>query len=216
VSRSECTSSSIEWELQKPVLQALTLSPVKARQTHWIPLLHKLSMFPNTLLALLFYALYDFATRDMLICPPSLRTLPQFIFILKMGMMKGYHPCNHWARWSETPWFGRALRCWLSRIRCKHEAMEDCTSRLRTDLSSLFTYTLIKYNHSSMYGQSLDLNLHGLHPVLWLLGSLFVFGITIKIKSCSGVESFSFGSHWPFDRRAGQVGPLHRVQNLFE
>jgi hypothetical protein len=26
------------------------------------------------------------------------------------------------------------------------------------------TYTLIKYNHLRLYGQSLDLNLHGLHP----------------------------------------------------
>ena len=42
--------------------------------------------------------------------------------------------------------------------------MKDCPSRLRTGLSSLLTYTLIKYNHSRLYGQSLDLNLHGLHP----------------------------------------------------
>jgi hypothetical protein len=31
-------------------------------------------------------------------------------------------------------------------------------------LSSLLTYTLIKYNHSRLYGQSLDLNLHGMNP----------------------------------------------------
>jgi hypothetical protein len=42
--------------------------------------------------------------------------------------------------------------------------MKDCPSRIRTGLSSLFTYTLIKYNHSRLYGQSLDPNLHGLHP----------------------------------------------------
>jgi hypothetical protein len=39
--------------------------------------------------------------------------------------------------------------------------MKDCPSRLRTGLSSLLTYTLIKYNHSRLYGKSLDLNLHG-------------------------------------------------------
>jgi hypothetical protein len=42
--------------------------------------------------------------------------------------------------------------------------MKDCPSRLMTGLSSLLTYTLIKYNHSRLYGQSLDLNLHGLNP----------------------------------------------------
>jgi hypothetical protein len=39
--------------------------------------------------------------------------------------------------------------------------MKDCLSRLGIGLSSLHTYTLIKYNHSKLYGQSLDLNLHG-------------------------------------------------------
>jgi hypothetical protein len=42
--------------------------------------------------------------------------------------------------------------------------MKDCPSRLRTGLSSLLTYTLIKYNHSRLYGSSLDLNLHGPNP----------------------------------------------------
>jgi hypothetical protein len=42
--------------------------------------------------------------------------------------------------------------------------MKDCPSRLRTNLSSLLTYTLIKYNHSRLYGQSLDLNLYGPNP----------------------------------------------------
>jgi hypothetical protein len=44
--------------------------------------------------------------------------------------------------------------------------MKDCPSRLRTGLSSLLTYTLIKYNHSRLYGQSLDLNLHGPNPMI--------------------------------------------------
>jgi hypothetical protein len=42
--------------------------------------------------------------------------------------------------------------------------MKDYPSRIRTDLSSLLTYTFIKYNHSRLYGQSIDLNLHGLQP----------------------------------------------------
>jgi hypothetical protein len=42
-------------------------------------------------------------------------------------------------------------------------SMKDCPSRIRTGLSSLLTYTLIKYNHSRLYGQSLDPNLHDLH-----------------------------------------------------
>jgi hypothetical protein len=42
--------------------------------------------------------------------------------------------------------------------------MKDCPSRLRTGLSSLLTYTLIKYNHSRLYGQSLNLNLYGPNP----------------------------------------------------
>jgi hypothetical protein len=48
--------------------------------------------------------------------------------------------------------------------------MKDCPSRLRTSLSSLLTYTLIKYNHSRLYGQSLDPNLHGLCPRVTMAG----------------------------------------------
>jgi hypothetical protein len=42
--------------------------------------------------------------------------------------------------------------------------MKDCPSPIKTGLSFFTTYTLIKYNHSKLYGQSLDPNLHGLHP----------------------------------------------------
>jgi hypothetical protein len=28
-------------------------------------------------------------------------------------------------------------------------------------------------------------------------GGLVPFGITVKVKSCKGRESFGFGSHWP-------------------
>jgi hypothetical protein len=40
----------------------------------------------------------------------------------------------------------------------------------KTGLSSLLTYTLIKYNHSRLYGQSLDPNLHGLCPRVMMAG----------------------------------------------
>jgi hypothetical protein len=42
--------------------------------------------------------------------------------------------------------------------------MKDRPSRLSTSLSSLLTYTLIKYNHSRLYGWSLNLNLYGPNP----------------------------------------------------
>jgi hypothetical protein len=48
--------------------------------------------------------------------------------------------------------------------------MKHWPSRLRTSLSSLLTYTLIKYNHSRLYGQSLDLNLHGPNPRIMMAG----------------------------------------------
>jgi hypothetical protein len=48
--------------------------------------------------------------------------------------------------------------------------MKDCPSRLRNGLSSLLTYTLIKYNHSRLYGQSLNLNLYGSNPRVMMVG----------------------------------------------
>jgi hypothetical protein len=48
--------------------------------------------------------------------------------------------------------------------------MKDCPSRLRTGLSSLLTYTLIKYNHSRLYRRSLNLNLYGLNPRVMMAG----------------------------------------------
>jgi hypothetical protein len=33
-------------------------------------------------------------------------------------------------------------------------------------------------------------------------GDLVAFGITVKVKSCKGGESFGFDSHWPRDRVA--------------
>jgi hypothetical protein len=48
--------------------------------------------------------------------------------------------------------------------------MKDCPSCLKTDLSSLLTYTLIKYNHSRLYGWSLNLNLYGPNPRVMMAG----------------------------------------------
>jgi hypothetical protein len=44
--------------------------------------------------------------------------------------------------------------------------MKDCPCRLRTSLSFFTAYTHDKYNHSRVYGQSIDLNLHGLNPMI--------------------------------------------------
>jgi hypothetical protein len=48
--------------------------------------------------------------------------------------------------------------------------MKDCPSRIRTGLSSLLNYTIIKYNHSRLYGQSLNLNMYGLNPRVMTAG----------------------------------------------
>jgi hypothetical protein len=97
--------------------QFCELSPfrrLKQRQAHWILLMHKLPMlFQPQPLACYFMHDMILLLRDKLLWPPSLRTLPQSIFILldifvtndlrkgvsfqkkmffKMGMMKGCHP----------------------------------------------------------------------------------------------------------------------------
>jgi hypothetical protein len=48
--------------------------------------------------------------------------------------------------------------------------MKDCPFRIRIGLSFFIAYTLIKYNHSRLYGQSLDPNLHGLCPRVMMAG----------------------------------------------
>jgi hypothetical protein len=91
---------------------------------------------------------------------------------------------------------------------------KDCPSRLRIGLSSLFTYTLIKCNHSRMYGQSLDLNLHGPNPRIMTAGEhsdkegecfvrfghgggLVPSGIIAKVRTCKEGESFGIRiSRW--------------------
>jgi hypothetical protein len=93
--------------------------------------------------------------------------------------------------------------------------MKDCPSRLRTDLSSLLTYTLIKYNHSRLYGQLLDLNLHDPKPRIMTAGEhredkegecfvrfvhcggLVPSGVIAKVRTCKEGESFSIRiSRW--------------------
>jgi hypothetical protein len=49
-------------------------------------------------------------------------------------------------------------------------SMKDCLYRIRTGFSFFTTYTVIKYNHSRLYGQSLDPNFHGLHPRVMVAG----------------------------------------------
>jgi hypothetical protein len=86
--------------------------------------------------------------------------------------------------------------------------MKDYPSRLRTNLSSLLTYTLIKYNHSRLYGQSLDLNLYGPNPRVMMAGEhredkemecfvrfghgggLTPSGIIIKVRTCKERQRF--------------------------
>jgi hypothetical protein len=84
--------------------------------------------------------------------------------------------------------------------------MKDCPSLLRIGLSSLLTYTLIKYNHSRLYGQSLNLNLYGPNPRVMTAGEhredkegecfvrfghgggLTPFGIIVKVRTCKERE----------------------------
>jgi hypothetical protein len=50
-------------------------------------------------------------------------------------------------------------------------------------------------------------------------GGLTPSGITVKVRTCKEGKSFGFGSHWPWDRRAGLVGkvyPSAQSLNLFE
>jgi hypothetical protein len=105
--------------------------------------------------------------------------------------------------------------------------MKDCPSRLRTDLSSLLTYTLIKYNHSRLYGQSLDLNLHGPNPMIMTAGEhredkegecfvlfghgggLVPSGIIIKVRMCKQGKSFGIRISRRWDCRNRTSGKVY-------
>jgi hypothetical protein len=86
---------------------------------------------------------------------------------------------------------------------------------IRTGLSSFTTYTHDKYNRSSLYGQSLNLNSYGPNPRVVMAGEhredkegecyvwfghgggLTPSGITAKVWTCEERKRFGFGSHWP-------------------
>jgi hypothetical protein len=105
---------------------------------------------------------------------------------------------------------GEGLRCWLSRVRCEHEGSSP---HIRTGLSSFTTCTHDKYNHSRLYGQSLNLNLYGPNPRVMMAGEhredkegeCFVrfghgggmtpSGIIVKVRTCKEGKRFGFGSH---------------------
>jgi hypothetical protein len=65
-----------------------------------------------------------------------------------------------------TPWFWRALRSWLSQVRCEH----DCPVSYKDWFVITHYLNSQKYNHLRLYGQSLDTNLHVLHPALSVAG----------------------------------------------
>jgi hypothetical protein len=103
---------------------------------------------------------------------------------------------------------GESPRCWLRRVRCERE---ELSPRLRTDLSSFTTCTHDKYNHSRLYGQSLNLNMHGLNPRIMTArehqeekegecfvrfghgGGLVPSGIIAKVRTCKEGKSFGVG-----------------------
>jgi hypothetical protein len=108
------------------------------------------------------------------------------------------------------PGLGEGPRCWLSQVRCERE---ELSPRLRAGLSSFTTYTHDKYNHSRLYGQSLNLNMHGPNPRIMTTGEhqeekegeCFVrFGhggglvpssIIAKVRTYKEGKSFGVGSH---------------------
>jgi hypothetical protein len=86
---------------------------------------------------------------------------------------------------------------------------------IRIGLLYFTTCTHDKYNHSRLYGQSLNLNSYGPNPRVMKArehqedkeGECFVrFGhgggltpssITVKVRTCEEIKRFGFGSHWP-------------------
>jgi hypothetical protein len=47
-------------------------------------------------------------------------------------------------------------------------------------------------------------------------GGLTPSGITAKVRMCEGRQRFEFGSHWPWDRRAGLVGKVYPSTQSFK
>jgi hypothetical protein len=126
---------------------------------------------------------------------------------------EGYSPLSPF-EWDGQglPGLGEGLKYWLSRVRCEQEGSSP---HIRTDLSSFTIRTHDKYNHSRLYGQSLNLNLYGQNPRVMMVGEhredkegkcfvqfghgggLTPFGITVKVRTCKEGKRFGFGSHWP-------------------
>jgi hypothetical protein len=81
---------------------------------------------------------------------------------------EGYSPLSP-TEWDDQELLslGEGLRCWLSRVRCEHEGSSP---HIRTSLSSFTTCTHDKYNHSRLYGQSLNLSLYGPNPRVMMAG----------------------------------------------
>jgi hypothetical protein len=126
---------------------------------------------------------------------------------------EGYSPLSPF-EWDSQglPGLGEGLRCWLSQVRCEQEGLSP---HIRTGLSSFTTCTHDKYNHSRLYGQSLNLNLYGPNPRVMMAGEhredkegecfvrfghgggLTPSGITVKVRMCKERKRFGFESHWP-------------------
>jgi hypothetical protein len=87
--------------------------------------------------------------------------------------------------------------------------MKDCLVSHKNQFVITHYLNSQKYNHSRLYRQLLDLNLHGLHPRViagwraregqgrgrlssWFrqMKYLVPFDITVKVMSCKGGESF--------------------------
>jgi hypothetical protein len=86
----------------------------------------------------------------------------------KKCMMKGIHPYHQLSGMIRDSLVWEGLRCWLSRVRCEHEGLSP--RLIRIGLSSFTTCTHDKYNHLRLYGQSLNLNLHGPNPRIMTAG----------------------------------------------
>jgi hypothetical protein len=132
-----------QWS-QKPGPWALTLSPVKARQAHWIPLMHKLPMLFQPQPSASYFMHDIILLRDKLLGPPSLRTcrnksLYSLTYLLQMIWEKVWvfkRKCfSKWVWWRVVtlitferddqglPGLGEGLRWWLSWFRCEHEGL---------------------------------------------------------------------------------------------
>jgi hypothetical protein len=136
--------------------------------------------------------------------------------VFKKAYDEGYSPLSL-IEWEDQglPSLGEGLRCWLSQVRCEHDGLSP---HLQTVLSSFTTYTHDKYNHLRLYGQSLNLNLHGPNPRIMTArehredkegecfvqfghgGGLVPSGIIVKVRTCKEGKSFGVkctpsGSH---------------------